>query len=114
MVASDLENFGAGAAEGMKQTFELADAVKSTYSLGRHSFWIERAKGTPEHHPENPFTFEIACTLLEKGAACWMTMATDEASLRAFEQGVVQLEDDTPATLVPPDAVPATPPKKPS
>ena len=101
MAASDLANFGAGAAEGMKQTFEITEPVEAKYSLGRHAMWIERAKGTPKHHPENAFIFELACTVLKKGAACWMTMAAEAADLRAFEQGAVSLDGEAPAALVP-------------
>jgi hypothetical protein len=97
----DLANFGAGAAEGMKQSFEITEPVEATYSLGSHTLWIERAKGTPKHHSESQFTFEIACTVLTKGAACWMTMAADAASLETFEQSTVSLEGDAPAALVP-------------
>jgi hypothetical protein len=102
MKASDLPNFGAGAAEGLKQTFDVTDPVQGNYTLGSHAVWIERAKGTPKGHPENPFTFEIACTLLEKGAACWMTMAANWESLHALERAPVTLDDDTFAALVPP------------
>ena len=101
MTASDLASFGAGAAGGMKQTFEITEPVEANYSLGSHTVWIERAKGTPKHRPENPFTFEIVCTVLTKGAACWMTMAADAAALEAFEQGTVSLEGEGPAALVP-------------
>src|ERR1039458_662071 len=94
MTAKDLANFGAGAAEGMKQSFEITEPVEANYLLGSHTVCIERAKGTPKHRPESPFTFEIACTVLTKGAACWMTMAADAAALEAFEQGRVSLEGD--------------------
>ena len=67
MKPSDLANFGVGAAEGLKQTFDVTNPVEGNYSLGSHAIWIERAKGTPKGHPENPFTLEIACTVLEKG-----------------------------------------------
>ncbi len=104
MKASDLANLGMGAAEEMKQTFEITEPVEANYSLGSHAVWIERAKGTPKHRPENPFTFEIACTALEKGAACWMTMAADAASLQGFEQGIVILDGEAPVALVPANA----------
>ena len=104
MTASDLANLGAGAAEGMKQSFEITGQVDATYSLGSHTVWIERAKGTPKHGAENPFTFEIACMVLKKGAACWMTMAADATALEAFEQGTVSLDGDAPAALVPASA----------
>jgi hypothetical protein len=107
MTADDLVNFGAGAVEGMKQTFELkTDAVEATYSLGGHKMWAERVHGTPKGHPENRYVFEIACTLLEKGAACWMTMAADWADLKAFEEATVSLEGDQPAALVPRSSLP--------
>jgi hypothetical protein len=101
MKPSDLANFGAGAAEGLKQTFDVTDPVQGNYTLGSHAIWIERAKGTPKGHPENAFTFEIACTVLAKGAACWMTMATDWPSLRDFQRSPVTLDGDTFAELVP-------------
>ena len=101
MTVSDLENFGEGAAQGMKQTFDLTDPVQTTYPLGSHTMWIERANGTPKNHAESSFTFEIACTVLEKGAVCWMTMAADAASLQAFEKGTVSLDGETATTLVP-------------
>lgn len=101
---SDLANFGDGAAEGLKQTFDVTDPVQGNYALGSHTMWIERAKGTPKGHPENPFTFEIACTVLTKGAVCWMTMATDWPNLRDFQRSPVTLDGDTFAALVPPHA----------
>jgi hypothetical protein len=99
--AGDLENFGVGAAEGLKQTFDVTDPVEGNYTLGGHAFWIERAKGTPKGHPGNPFTFEIACTVLEKGAVCWMTMAADWHSLHAFERAQVTLDGEISPELVP-------------
>jgi hypothetical protein len=101
MNSSDLENFGAGAAEGLKQTFDITEAVQGHYTLGSHAVWIERAKGTPKSHPENPFTFEIACTALVKGAVCWLTVAADWQSLRAFERASVTLDGETSPELVP-------------
>ncbi len=110
MSSGDLVNFGAGAVEGMKQTFDLkTDAVEATYSLGGHSMWAERVHGTPKGHPENHYIFEIACTVLEKGAACWMTMAADWPDLKAFEQATVSLEGGTPAALVPEGTFPSKP-----
>ena len=102
MKPGDLANFGAGAAEGLKQTFDVTDPVEGNYTLGSHAIWIERAKGTPKGHPEKPFTFEIACTVLTKGAVCWMTMATDWPSLRAFQRAPVTLDGEISAELVPP------------
>ncbi len=101
MTSNDLENFGEGVSEGIKQTFDVTGPQQSTYPLGSHTVWIERAKGTPKNHTDNSFTFETACTVLEKGAVCWMTMAADAASLKAFEQGTVSLEREAATTLVP-------------
>jgi hypothetical protein len=104
MTVSDLANVGGGASEGMKQTFDLTEPQQATYSLGSHTLWIERAKGTPKTHAESSFTFEIACTVLQKGAVCWMTMAADAASLKDFEQSKVTLEGEPPTALVPASA----------
>jgi hypothetical protein len=117
MAASDLAGFGTGAEEGLKESFDIVDPVYGNYPLGSHNVWIERAKGTPKGQPQSPYTFEIACTLLKKGAVCWMTMAADDASLKAFEQQAVTLEGDAfdalvPATFI--DLAPATKPNKPS
>ncbi|MGA3133923.1 MAG: hypothetical protein ABSD59_24445 [Terracidiphilus sp.] len=104
MTPGDLQNFGAGAAEGLKQTFEVTEPVEGNYTLGRHAVWIERAKGTPKGHPNDAFTFETACTILAKGAVCWMTMAADAASLQAFERAPVALDGESYAELVPANA----------
>lgn len=109
MTASDLKNFGEGVAEGLKQTFTILKQAQGSYSLGSHALWIERADGTPKRLPESPYTFEIACTVVGKGAACWMTMAADAASLHDFEQQAVTLEGDRFAALVPAGAAPVVP-----
>lgn len=101
MAEQDLAGFGSGAADGLKQVYDLLDPVFGVYSLGSHHLWIERAKGSPKGHPEMQYTMEIACSLLKKGAACWMTMAADEASLHAFESVPVTLEGEAPTPLVP-------------
>ena len=101
MTDKDLPGFAQGASEGMKQTFDISDPVYGSYTLGTHSMWVERAKGTPKGHPEVPYTVEIACSLLKKGAVCWMAMAADDASLQIFENGVVALEGEAPLALVP-------------
>jgi hypothetical protein len=110
MTVSDLPNFGEGAAEGLKQTFDVAEPSQTTYPLGGHTMWIERAKGTPKDHPGGQFTFEIACTVLEKGAACWMVMAADAAGLEAFEQGKVSLDGEALGALVPASVFPPNKP----
>jgi len=104
MTAKDLPGFAQGASEGIKQNFDITDPVYGDYMLGTHSVWIERAKGTPKGHPEAPYTVEIACTLLKKGAACWMAMAADDDALKMIEAGPVILEGESPAVLVPADA----------
>ena len=110
MTANDLPDFGAGAAEELKETFDVAaDAVQGNYSLGSHSVWIERAKGTPKGHPESQYKFEMVCTVLEKGAACWMAMTADDAGLQAFEQSTVSLDGEPATALVPASAFPTKP-----
>jgi hypothetical protein len=110
----ELAGFGLGAAEGLKQEFDLIDPVFGLYSLGSHHLWIERAKGSSKGHPETQYTMEIACSMLKKGAACWLTMAADKASLEAFENGSVTLEDDPATPLVPANAFDKVPAKAPS
>lgn len=114
MTEHDLAGFGLGAADGLKQVFDLFDPVFGLYSLGNHHLWIERAKGSPKGHPETQYTVEIACSMLKKGAACWMTMAADKASLQAFENGSVSLEGDPATPLVPAGAFDKAPQKAPS
>ena len=98
------------AADELKQTFDIAaNAVQSNYRLGGHSVWIERARGTPRGHPETQYTFEMVCTVLEKGAACWMAMAADDAGLQAFEHGAVSLDGEPATALVPASALPGKP-----
>jgi hypothetical protein len=105
MSEKDLPGFAQGAAEGIKQSFDISDPVNNDYKLGTHGMWIERTKGTPKGHPEvPPYTVEIACTLLKKGAVCWMAMAANEDALKTFEDGAVVLEEDRPTALVPAQA----------
>jgi hypothetical protein len=104
MGEQDLADFGSGAAEGFKQNFDLIDPVFAAYSLGTHRFWIERAKGSVKGQPQAQYTLEIACTMLKKGAACWMTMAADAACLHVFEDAYVKLDDDASTPLVPANA----------
>jgi hypothetical protein len=104
MTAGDLAVFGSGAADGLKQTFDLTGPVQGAYSLGSHAFWVERSRGNPKGHNELQYTVEIVCGVLKKGAVCWMAMAADEASLRAFEQMPVTLDGDAAIPLVPASA----------
>jgi len=104
MSSKDLPGFAQGASEGIKQSFDIADPVYGDYTLGTHSMWIERAKGSPKGHPEAPYTVEIACTLLKKGAVCWMALAASDAALKIIEGGAVVLEGESPTALVPTSA----------
>ncbi len=101
MSSKDLPGFAQGASEGIKQSFDITDPVYGDYTLGTHSMWIERAKGTPKGHPEAPYTVEIACTLLKKGAVCWMVLAANDDALKIIEGGAVELEGENPISLVP-------------
>jgi hypothetical protein len=113
----NMADFTAGASEGLKQTFEVTNPVMNNYALGSHTMWVERASGTVKGQPESKYTLEVACTLMAKGAACWMTMAADAADLQAFEQEPVTLEGDAFDAIVPANAIaaPSAPaPSKPS
>lgn len=101
---ADLPGFAQGASEGLKQNFVLSPPVYGSYALGSHSMWIERANGVVIGHPEMKYTVEIACSVLKLGAACWMTMASDDVALHTFERGKVSLDGEPGATLVPPTA----------
>lgn len=101
---AELPGFGEGVAEGIKSTFNVNKPQTSTYALGRHRLWIERATGTPKSAPDRHYTIEISCSLLKKAAVCWMAMAADATALAVFEHGAVTLEDDLPAALVPAEA----------
>ncbi len=104
MTDKELPGFATGASEGLKQTFDLTSPMYGAYTLGSHSLWIERAKGTPKDSPSSLYTVEIACSIVKKGAVCWMAMAADDAGLQTFEHGLVTLDSDPPAALVPADA----------
>ena len=97
----DLPGFASGASEGVKQILDMTDVVTASYSLGSHSVWIERAKGTAKAKPDVHVSVETACTLLKKAAVCWMTTATDDAAMQTFEHGAVTLDQEAPTALVP-------------
>jgi hypothetical protein len=101
MTEAELPGFASGASEGLKQSFDIGEPVTANYSLGSHTMWIERAKGTPKGHPELSYTVEITCGLVKKAAVCWMAMAADEAALRNFERGAVTLDGESSPALVP-------------
>ncbi len=104
MTEAQLPGFASGASEGLKQSFDLGKPVTANYSLGSHTMWIERVKGTPKGHPEVSYTVEITCGLVKKAAVCWMAMAADDTALRTFERGVVTLDGESSPALVPPTA----------
>ena len=101
MTEKDLPGFAEGASEGPRAIFDFSDPAYGNYSLGKHHMWVERAKGNPKGHPEMPYTLEIACSLLQKAAVCWMTVAGDDASLKEFEGDAVTLDGDFFAELIP-------------
>jgi hypothetical protein len=98
---SDLQEFGAGAAEGLKETFDITTPVEARYRLAGHDFWIERARGTPRGKAGPAYTLEVVCTLLSRAAVCWAARAADEAGLHTFEQVPVTLDGTASAVLVP-------------
>ncbi len=104
MTANELPGFGEGAAEGLKQTFDVEHPAVGAYKLGDHPMWIERASGTPKGRIGPAYTVEIACTVLTKAAVCWMTMAADADDLHAFEHGAAKLDGSTAPSLVPRNA----------
>lgn len=101
LAPNDLPSFAAGAAQGIKQNFDVGDPQSVSYALGAHSVWAERAQGTLKGQPDKHYTIEIACALLSTAAVCWQTLAADPAALAAFEQGLVTLESDSPVPLIP-------------
>lgn len=109
MTEDDLAGFGSGAADGIKQDFDLKDVISANYSLHGHPFWIERAKGNPKGRGQEQYMVEIACSLLKKGAVCWMATTVDEASLRVFEQTSVELDGEAATPLVPATAFTSLP-----
>ncbi len=101
LTENQLPGFGAGATEGLKQSFDIVNPVEATYALGSHHLWIQRSKGSVKGQPGSPYTVEVVCGILKKAAVCWMVTAADDTALAAFEHGAVTLEDDPPAALVP-------------
>ena len=99
----DLPGFGEGAAEGLKQAFDISSPIQASYPLASHKMWIERARAIPKGRPGPEYTVEIACTLLQKGIVCWMAQAADAVGLRVFENGPVSLDGSSAPALVPPD-----------
>jgi hypothetical protein len=103
MAYSDLPGFGDGAAQGLKQTLDIIEPIAASYKLAGHAIWIQRAKATPKGKTAPQYTVEIACTVLEKGAVCWLAQAADAAALEAFEHASVTLDGAQAGALVPQD-----------
>ncbi|MGA9668891.1 MAG: hypothetical protein WBQ94_06760 [Terracidiphilus sp.] len=101
MTEKDLPSVAAGASEGLSKNFDISGPTYGAYSLGSHNIWIERATGSVIGHPEIKRTVETACTILKKGAVCWLTLAADDDALQTFEHSSVTLDGDTPTALVP-------------
>lgn len=109
MKYDDLPGFGEGATEGLKQTLSIMEPIRASYSLAGHRIWIQRAKATPKGKTAPVYTVEIACTVLEKGAVCWLAQAADAAGLEAFEHATVTLDGVKAEALVPKDVFVKTP-----
>jgi hypothetical protein len=101
----DIPTIASSASAGLTKPIEITSPVISTYTLGTHSMWIERASGSLVGHPETKRTMETVCGVLKKGVVCWMTLAADDAALQIFEQGAVTLDGEDATPLVPADAL---------
>lgn len=101
MAAADLPGFGIAATQGIQMGFEVGDSLVADYTLGSHKMWAARAKGNPAGHPELSYQVETVCTLVKKGAVCWMALAADDAAQATFESGSVILDEEPPQPLVP-------------
>jgi hypothetical protein len=99
----DLPGFGEGAAEGLKRTLDIIEPITASYKLAGHRIWIQRAKATTKGKTAPEYTIEIACTVLEKGAVCWLAQTADAAALDAFEHATVTLDGMNAGALVPKD-----------
>lgn len=110
MTDEDLPGFGSGVIEGLKTAFDLLDPISATYKLAGHKLWIERVKAIPKGKTAPVETVETACTILNKGAVCWMVEAADAASLETFEHESVTLEGSAPTPLVPAEVFVKSPP----
>jgi len=97
----DLPGIAIAASQSIQQYFDVGEPQLAAYALGSHSVRIARAKGNPKGHPEISYTVETVCSILKKGAVCWMALAADDAALATFEHGAVILDNEAPTTLVP-------------
>ncbi|HEV2214192.1 MAG TPA: hypothetical protein VGR64_02810 [Terracidiphilus sp.] len=99
----DLPGFVQQALQNIRQTMILSDEVHGSYMLGTHPMQIERASGVVIGAPDIRYTVEITCSVLHRGAVCWMGMAAALPDLTTFEQGRVSLDGEPAAFLVPPN-----------
>lgn len=98
---NDLPAFAGGVSSSMQKKWNIVNPVYGAYMLGSHSVWIEHATGNPLDHPETTRTLDVVCSLLKKGAVCWMAFAANDADLATFEHSLVTLDEDPPTALVP-------------
>jgi hypothetical protein len=101
MSPSDLPGFGRGASQGIQQGFDPGEPTEFNYTLGHHAMWMARFSATPKGSTAPVFTVETVCTLVKKGAVCWMVLAANSDALNTFERGPVVLDSDLPSPLVP-------------
>ncbi len=112
MTDKDIPGMAAGAVEGIQQNMDLmSEPQYGSYALGSHTVWIERVKGTLKANPQAQYTVETVCSLVKKGAVCWMAMAAADEALATFEKGKVTLDGETPRSLVPATAFDTKPAK---
>lgn len=101
---SDLASTGMGMSQGLTKSFKIKEAKYGAFKLGSHTFWIERAEGSPTEYPEKAYSLETTCTILKKGLVCWLDMAASPDAITAFESGKVSLEGEPQSVLVPSSA----------
>lgn len=99
-----LAAFGLGMAKGLQKTLDITNPVYSSYKLGTHSIWIEKASATIKDSSATHYILEVSCTLLHKGFVCIVAFAHDDQALEVFESGRIVLDDEAPVALVPADA----------
>jgi hypothetical protein len=104
LTQNDLAGFASGAAEGLKQTFDMENPEYGTYSIGTHTMWVERVKSMPKKNPGAEYLIEVVCSILKKGGVCFMAMEGSESGMRVFENSLVALEGEPPSILIPANA----------
>jgi hypothetical protein len=101
LTQKDLSGFASGAAEGLKQTFDMENPEYGSYTIGTHTMWVERVKSMPRKNPGATYIIEVVCSILKKGGVCFMAMEGSEAGMRVFENSLVALEGEPPSMLIP-------------